>query len=508
MSPTPATRPAPAVHPVDRVPPPGRLLTLGLQHVLIMYTGTVTVPLVFGAAVGLDAATISILINADLLVAGVVTVLQSVGVGRFLGVRLPVVAGATFAAVTPMILIAGEYGLPAVYGSMMAAGVFGLLIAVPFARIVRFFPPVVTGTTITVIGLSLLGVAGGLIVGNDPESPDFAAPSRLGLAAAVVVTIVLLTRFARGFLAQLAVLGGLLVGVALAAPMGLLDLSGVGSADWVGVVPPFFFGPPEFPLAAVVAMCVVMLVIFTESTADMLAVGELVGRPVTPKALARGLATDGLSGVLAGTFTSFLDTAFAQNVGLISMTRVRSRFVVTAAGVVLFVLGLVPKVGEVFASLPGPVVGGAGLVMFATVAAVGIRTLSRVDFAQRGNSVVVALGIGVGLLPEVTEGVYSRLPSGVLIVLGSPITGAAIVAFALNLLFNHLPWRPMAPEGAHDEPLADSTIDLTHADGPASGMTPGASSGGSSGGERVDEGALSATSGSPHHPADRPGAAR
>lgn len=462
-----------SVHPVDRVPPVGRLLTLGLQHVLIMYTGCVTVPLVFGAAVGLDASTIGLLINADLLVAGIITIIQSLGVGKVLGVRLPVVAGATFAAVTPMILIAGEYGLQAVYGSFLAAGVFGLLVAVPFARVVRFFPPVVTGVTITVIGLSLIGVAGGLIAGNDPTAEDYALPSHLGLAAAVVVTIVLVTRFVRGFLGQLAVLAGLAVGVVLAAPMGLIDFSAVGSASWVGLAQPFLFGAPEFPPAAVIAMCIVMLVIFTESTADMLAVGELVGRPVTPKALARGLAADGLSGILAGSYNAFLDTAFAQNVGLISMTGVRSRFVVTAAGGILVVLGLVPKIGEVFASLPGPVIGGAGLVMFATVAAVGVRTLARVDWRDRGNSVIVAVAIGVGMLPVVKAGVYGNFPSWVQIILGSAITGAVLTAFVLNLLFHHLPWRPVEPEPAHDEPLADTTIDLTAAGGPASGLPEG-----------------------------------
>src|SRR5215212_6400352 len=169
--------PAPGRHAVDTVLPPPRLLMLGLQHVLIMYTGCVTVPLVFGAAVGLNAATIALLVNADLLVAGVITMIQSLGVGKVLGVRLPVVAGATFASVSPMILIAGQYGLPAVYGSMIAAGVF------------RFFPPVVTGTTITVIGLSLIRVAAGLIAGNDASAPDYAQPSHLALAFAVVLAI-------------------------------------------------------------------------------------------------------------------------------------------------------------------------------------------------------------------------------------------------------------------------------------------------------------------------------
>ncbi|AXG82245.1 purine permease [Streptomyces paludis] len=402
-----------------------------------MYTGCVTVPLVFGAAVGLDTATIGLLINADLLVAGLITLLQALGVGRVLGVRLPVVAGATFASVTPMILIAGEYGLPAVYGSMIAAGVFGLLVAVPFARAVRFFPPLVSGTVITVIGLSLIGVAAGLIAGPDPAARDYATPSHLALAGGIVLLIVLISRFTRGLVAQLGVLLGLVGGTLVAIPMGLTDFSSVGHADWFGVTSPFHFGAPEFPAAAVISMCIVMLVIFTESTADMLAVGEMTGRPLTSGDLARGLAADGMSGILGGVMNSFPDTVFAQNVGLVGITGIRSRYVAAVAGGVLVLLGLVPKLGEIVASLPGPVIGGAGLVMFATVTAVGVNTLRKVRFEGTDNLLIVAVSIGVGMLPVAAPTIYHAFPSWFQIIAGSAITSATLTAFLLNLLFHH-----------------------------------------------------------------------
>ncbi|TWP53731.1 purine permease [Lentzea tibetensis] len=424
-------------HPVDQVLPPARLGLLGLQHVLAMYTGCVTVPLVFGAAAGLDTHTIGLLVNADLLVAGLITLLQALGIGRVLGIRLPVVAGATFTALTPMILIAGQYGVQAVYGSMIAAGVFGLLIAVPFARAVRFFPPVVTGSVIAVIGLSLIGVAAGLITGLDPAAPDYAAPKRLALAAGIVLLIILVGRFARGLLAQLGVLAGLVGGTAAAVLMGLTDFSSVGGADWLGVAAPFHFGAPQFPVAAVISMCVVMLVTFTESTASMLAVGEMTGRPVTSRDLARGLAAEGVSGVLGGVMNGFMDTVFGQNVGLVGMTKVRSRYVTAAAGGFLVLLGLVPKLGEVVASLPGPVVGAAGLVMFATVAAVGIGILRAVEFENTANLLIVAVTIGVGMLPVVTPKIYHAFPAWAQVIGGSAITSAALTAFVLNLLFNH-----------------------------------------------------------------------
>jgi xanthine permease len=420
-------------HPVDEVLPPARLGLLGLQHVLAMYTGCVAVPLVFGAAAGLDTHTIGLLVNADLLVAGLITLLQSLGIGNVLGIRLPVVAGATFTAVTPMILIAGQYGMQAVYGSMLAAGVFGILIAVPFARAVRFFPPVVTGSVITVIGLSLIGVAAGLITGQDAAGSG----KELALAFGIVLVIVLVGRFARGLLGQLGVLIGLVGGTVVAIFLGMTDFSNVGGAAWLGIATPFHFGAPQFPLAAVISMCVVMLVTFTESTADMLAVGEMTGRPVTSRDLARGLAAEGVSGVLGGIMNGFLDTVFGQNVGLVGITKVRSRYVAAVAGAILVLLGLIPKLGEIVAALPGPVVGAAGLVMFATVAAVGIGILGRVDFENTGNLLIIAVTIGVGMLPVVAPKIYHSFPAWAQVIGGSAITSAALTAFVLNLLFNH-----------------------------------------------------------------------
>jgi NCS2 family nucleobase:cation symporter-2 len=453
--PEPAPDPAaPARHPVDQLLPPARLGLLGLQHVLVMYTGCVTVPLVFGSAAKLDTSTIGLLINADLLVAGLITLLQALGLGKVAGVRLPVVAGATFTAVSPMILIAGDYGIQAVYGAMIAAGVFGLLVAVPFARAVRFFPPLVSGTVITVIGLSLIGVAAGLIAGQDPTAKDYARPSHLALAGGIVLLIVLVQRLTRGFLAQLGVLIGLVAGTLVAVPMGLTDFSSVGGADWFGLASPFHFGAPHFPVAAVISMCVVMLVTYTESTADMLAVAEMTGRDLSRGDLARGLAADGLSGILGGIMNGFLDTAFAQNVGLVGMTKVRSRYVAAVAGAILLALALIPKLGQIVASLPGPVIGGAGLVMFATVTAVGVATLRTVEFEGTGNLLIVAVSIGLGMLPVVAPSFYHAFPTWVQIIGGSAITSATIAAFALNLLFHHTPARTQRPAPPAEAPAS------------------------------------------------------
>jgi len=447
---------APSRHPVDEVPPPARLTLLGLQHLAIMYAGAVAVPLLVGGALKLPAHTIGVLVNADLLVSGIVTLIQSIGIGKILGVRLPVVAGATFTCVSPMILIAQEFGggaagLPTVYGAILVSGVFGMVIARFFAMVARFFPPLVSGCVICVIGLSLIGADAGLIAGDDPKASSYGQVSHIALAGLVILLIVLLHKFGRGLVSQIAVLLSIVIGTIVAVPMGLLDMSGVGKSGWFGVSHPFAFGAPQFHIAAIISMCVVMLVTFTESTADMVAVAEMVDKPLQPADLARGLATDGLSAVLAGFMNSFPDTAFAENVGLVGLTGVRSRWVVAVCGGFLVVLGLIPKVGSLVAALPGPVIGGAATVMFAMVTAVGLRVLHKVQFEGTNNMLIIAVTLSVALLPSVAPSFYTRFPTDFQMIASSPITSAVIVVFLLNLLFNH--WRtgkqPEIPVSTH-----------------------------------------------------------
>ncbi|MCW2526541.1 MAG: putative xanthine/uracil permease [Pseudonocardiales bacterium] len=477
------------VHPVDEVLPPQKLVVLGLQHLFIMYAGAVAVPIIVGGALGLDRTDIAILINADLLVSGIATIIQSVGISKIFGIKLPVVAGATFTVLNPMIIIASQYGttkdshghilgLQVVYGALLVAGVFALIIAKPFSKMVRFFPPLVTGTVITVIGLSLVGADASLITGKsttnlpffgngagmsvtDPASKttittaaggtasitpaDYGKVSHIILAGVVVLVMLVVARFFKGFIGQVSVLIGILVGVFvawmmdLASPKGshhLLDFSKVSDAKSFGTSKIFHFGPPHFVAAAIISMCIVMLVTYTESTADMLAVSEMTDRPITDNDLARGLATDGLSALLAGFMNSFPDTAYAENVGLIEMTKIRSRWVVTVCGVFLLLLGLIPKMGEIVAALPGPVIGGAGTVMFAMVTAIGIRTLNKVSYEDNHNLLIIAVSLSLGMLPVIAPDFYRHFPNNFQIIFGSAITSTVIVVFVLNIIFN------------------------------------------------------------------------
>jgi NCS2 family nucleobase:cation symporter-2 len=333
-----------------------------------------------------------------------------------------VVAGATFTVLSPMIVIAQKYGLPAVYGAMLISGVFGLLIAKPFSMLVRFFPPLVAGTVICVIGLSLIGADVSLIAGDNPAAKDYGQVSHIALAGLVILSIA--------------------IGTLVAWPMHLLNFSSANSAKWIGFSGFFRFGHPRFEAAAIISMCIVMLVTYTESTADMLAVSEMVDKKLTPSDLARGLATDGLSAVLAGFLNSFPDTAFAENVGLVGLTRVRSRWVVATCGTMLILLGILPKIGQVVANVPGPVIGGAATVMFAMVTAVGIQTLHKTSFDGNHNLLIVAVSLAAGLLPAVQPAFYEHFPNDFQVIFGSSITSTVIVVFTLNLVFNHWTRRP------------------------------------------------------------------
>ncbi|MET9072326.1 nucleobase:cation symporter-2 family protein [Streptomyces sp. NPDC004232] len=424
------------VHPVDEIPPVRQLAAFGLQHVLAMYAGAVAVPLIVGGAMKLSPADLAYLITADLLVCGVATLIQCVGFWRF-GVRLPIMQGCTFAAVSPMVLIGTTNGgLPAIYGAVIVAGLAIMLLAPVFGRLLRFFPPLVTGTVILIIGVSLLPVAGDWAAGG-AGAKDFGAPRNLALAAFVLAVVLGVQRFAPAFLARIAVLIGIAVGLAVAVPFGFTRFGAVTDADWVGISTPFHFGAPAFHVSAIVSMLVVALVSMTETTGDLIAVGELTGRKVEPRSLADGLRADGLSTVLGGVFNTFPYTAYAQNVGLVGMTRVRSRWVVAAAGGILVLLGLLPKLGAVVAAVPAPVLGGAGLVMFGTVAASGLRTLARVDFRGNDNLTVVAVSVAIGMLPVGVPTVYDGFPDWFRTVMNSGISAGCLSAIVLNLLFNH-----------------------------------------------------------------------
>jgi xanthine permease len=442
---------ATTTHPVDERLPLPRLLPLALQHVLVMYAGAVAVPLIIGRALGLPPEDVAFLISADLFACGLATLVQCFGFPG-VGIRLPVMMGVTFASVGPMLSMAAapEVGLLGIYGSVIAAGVFGIVVAPFVSRLLPLFPPVVTGTIILVIGISLMRVGinwagGGLptltkVIDGVPAAfpnPNYGQVTGLGIALFVLLVVLALIKWGRGFIANIAVLLGIIAGSVLAAALGLMNFTKVGTAAWVDIVLPFHFGMPEFHLVPIVTMCIVMMVVMIESLGMFLALGEITGKPVDQEALTKGLRADGVGTLLGGIFNTFPYTSFSQNVGLVGVTGVRSRWVTVAGGVIMLALGLIPKMAALVEAVPQVVLGGAGLVMFGMVAATGARILTSVDFRNNANNLfIVAISIGFGMIPLVSPNFFKNLPHALHPLLESGILLAAIVSVALNAFFN------------------------------------------------------------------------
>lgn len=466
------------VHPVDERLPTGRLAALGLQHVLVMYAGAVAVPLIVGRALKLTPEQVAMLISADLFCCGLVTLIQSLGFGRLFGIKLPVMMGVTFAAVGPMVAMAnangGVEGARAIFGAIIGAGVISMLIAPLMSRLLRFFPPVVTGTIIAIIGISLMRVGVGWALGGPPNlaqnvdvpklvamvdaakaTADAAsAPIKLGpipmtdnlkygaldnlaIAAFVLAVILGLAKYAKGFIANISVLLGIVAGCVVAVAMGKMSFDKVAKAGWFDVVLPFSFGMPTFDLLSIATMSLVMIVVMIESTGMFLALSDITSKRINQSQLSAGLRTDGLGTLIGGIFNTFPYTSFSQNVGLVGVTGVKSRWVCVAAGVIMVVLGLLPKMAALVESVPQFVLGGAGLVMFGMVAATGIRILSNVDFKRsQHNLYIVAISIGFGLVPLVAPRWTQQMAHGLHPLLESGILLTSIAAVVLNLYFN------------------------------------------------------------------------
>ncbi len=427
-------------HPVDETLPPVKMFTSGLQHVAAMYAGVVAPPMIVGPAVGLSATETAFLMGASLFTAGIATLLQTLGFWK-IGAKLPFVNGVSFAGVTPMIAIGkgeGDNAIPIIFGAIIVAGVLGFLLAPYFCKLVRFFPPVVTGTVITLIGVSLLPVAFNWSQGGNPQATDYGSMTNIGMAALTFLIVLALRKLLRGFLQQIAILLGLVAGTLIAIPVGITNFDAIKNADLVGFPTPFHFGAPQFEVAAIISMCIVMLVCMTESTADMLALGKIVGRPADERTIEGGLRADTLGSAISPLFNGFMCSAFAQNIGLVAMTKVRSRFVVAAGGGILILLGLCPVLASVIALVPLPVLGGAGIVLFGTVAASGIQTLAGAALEKGENALIVAASVGIGLIPIAAPTFYHAFPEDLLVVLDSGISTGCVVAIILNLAFNHL----------------------------------------------------------------------
>ena len=404
---------------------------LGLQHLLAMYSGSILVPIMIAGALGYSSQQLTYLISTDIFMCGVATFLQ-LQLNKYFGIGLPVVLGVAFQSVAPLIMIGQKHGSGAMFGALIISGIYVLLIAGIFSKIANFFPPIVTGSVITTIGLTLIPVAIGNM-GNNSEKPT--AQSLL-LATVTILIILLVNIFAKGFLKSISILIGLIIGTIIASFMGLVDFAPVTQAPLVHVPTPFYFGIPKFELSSIIMMCIIATVSLVESTGVYFALSDITNEKLDSIRLRNGYRAEGLAVLLGGIFNTFPYTGFSQNVGLVKLSRIKTRLPIYYAAGFLVLLGLLPKFGALAQIIPSPVLGGAMLVMFGFVSVQGMQMLARVDFEHNEHHFLIAavsISAGVGLNGS---NLFNSLPTGLQMFFSNGIVMASVIAIVLNLILN------------------------------------------------------------------------
>ncbi|HEP1372127.1 TPA: purine permease [Streptococcus pyogenes] len=404
---------------------------LGLQHVLSMYAGSILVPIMIAGALGYSARELTYLISTDIFMCGVATFLQ-LKLTKHTGVGLPVVLGCAFQSVAPLSIIGAQQGSSAMFGALIASGIYVILVAGIFSKIARFFPPIVTGSVITVIGLSLVGVA----MGNMGDNVKEPTAQSMMLSLLTIIIILLVQKFTKGFVKSISILIGLVAGTLVSAMMGLVDTTPVVEASWIHVPTPFYFGMPTFEITSIVMMCIIATVSMVESTGVYLALSDLTNDQLDEKRLRNGYRSEGIAVFLGGLFNTFPYTGFSQNVGLVQISGIKTRRPIYYAAGILVVIGLLPKFGAMAQMIPSPVLGGAMLVLFGMVALQGMQMLNRVDFQKNEyNFIIAAVSISAGLGFNGTN-LFTSLPETAQMFLTNGIVIATLTSVVLNLVLN------------------------------------------------------------------------
>ncbi|WKN47950.1 uracil-xanthine permease family protein [Nocardioides sp. Arc9.136] len=443
--------PAHVKYDINEMPPVGEALLLALQHVMVMMASNVTIPIILATAIGATTGETVFLVQVALFAAGLTTLIQTIGIGP-VGARLPVVQGTSFGFLVVSIPLAQEYGLAAVLGGALFAGSVKFVLGFSLKWLRGLFPPLVSGIVVLVIGIGLLPT-GMHLYGGGNGAEDFGSWENLGLATLVLVVLLLAYRFGKGIIASASVLVSLVVGYLVAIALGKVDFSPVSEASWFAFPTPLEFGL-EFPAAAFIAMGAMAIAVSIETIGDLSAITKAgAGREVTDRELAGGVMGDGAATSVAAVFSALPNTTFGQNVGLVALTGVMSRHVVTICAGFLIALGLVPKLAAVITAMPSAVLGGAAVVMFGMLLGAGIQLLAECRL-DRHDLIVIAASIGVGQGFAAVPAAAEVMPESLRVLMTSGILPAALIAVLLNLL------RPRPEEGAAfvdvDTPLPDT----------------------------------------------------
>ncbi|BBK83313.1 MULTISPECIES: xanthine permease PbuX [Staphylococcus] len=410
---------------------------LSVQHLLAMYAGAILVPIIVGTSLKFSAEEIAYLVTVDIFMCGVATFLQA---NKVTGTGLPIVLGCTFTAVAPMILIGQTKGLDVLYGSLLISGILVVLIAPFFSYLVKFFPPVVTGSVVTIIGINLMPVAMNYLAGGE-GAKNYGDTKNLILGGVTLLIILILQRFTKGFLKSIAILIGLAIGTALAGIFGMVDIKQVGDAHWFGFPVPFRFSGFRFDVSSILVFFIVAVVSLIESTGVYHALSEITGRKLERKDFRKGYTAEGLAIILGSIFNAFPYTAYSQNVGLVSLSGAKKNNVIYGMVILLLICGCIPKLGALANIIPLPVLGGAMIAMFGMVMAYGVSILGNINFQNQNNLLIIAISVGLGAGISAVPQAFKGLGEQFAWLTQNGIVLGAISAIILNFFFNGIKYK-------------------------------------------------------------------
>ncbi|MGV1063832.1 uracil-xanthine permease family protein [Clostridium perfringens] len=400
----------------------------GLQHIFAAFGGIIVVPLVIATSLGFDSKVTTALISASILGSGLATIIQAKGVGK-VGARVACIMGTDFTFVSPAISVGSVLGLPGIIGATILGSLFEVILSFFIKPLMKFFPPLVTGTVVALIGLTLLPVSIDWAAGG-AGSANYASLENLAVAMFVLVITLLLNNYGKGMISSASILIGIVVGYLVCIPLGLVDFTPVKEASWLSFPKILEFGV-TFDVKAVMAFIPAYFVATIGTVGCLKAIGETSNIDIGDKRVAAGVLSDGVGSALGGLVGSCPNTSFSQNIGIISLTKVASRHVAVMAGILLVILGFLPKVAAIITGIPNPVLGGVGIMMFGTVAAAGIRTLSNIKLTER-NLLIIAISMGLGLGVTFRPDVIHNLPEAIRMIFSSGISTGTIAALILN----------------------------------------------------------------------------
>lgn len=415
---------------VNDNPSMGEKILFGIQHIFAAFGGIIVVPLVISSSLGFDAKTSTALISASILAAGIATIIQARGMGPA-GAKVACIMGTDFTFVSPSLAVGSTLGLSGIIGATILGGIFEVVLSYFIRPLMKLFPPIVTGTVVCLIELTLLPVSIDWAAGGSGAA-DYGSIKNISISMVVLIGTLLLNRYGKGMLSSASILIGMVIGYIACIPLGLVDFTAVKEASWISMPKIFEYGV-TFDLKALIAFIPAYFVTAIETVGCLKAVGEVSDVEMTEKRIGAGVLSDGIGSMIGGVVGTLPNTTFSQNVGLIPLTKVASRYVAVMAGVILVILGFLPKLAAIVNSIPQPVLGGVGIVMFGTVAAAGIKTLSKVKINER-NLLIIATSIGLGLGVTFRPEFISQLPEALKMIFASGISTGTITALILNII--------------------------------------------------------------------------